>query len=53
MQKDLDKKKIVFMLNEDVTDTEDFLIFTLTDQGGNAVKNQRFVFQWSFISLKE
>ena len=53
VQKDLDQKNIIFMLYEDVTDTEDFFIFTLIDQGGNSVKNQRYVFQWSFISLKE
>ena len=51
LQKDLDDKKIVFSLNDDVTDTSDFFLFTLIDQGGNKVKNLRYNFQWSFISL--
>ena len=51
-QKDLDQKKIVFKLFDDVSDTEDFFVFTLVDQGGNELVKQRYVFQWSFISLK-
>ena len=32
-QKDLDKKKIIFKLNDGVTETDDFFIFTVIDQG--------------------
>ena len=52
-QKDLDTKSIIFELVDDVSATEDHFIFTLVDQGNNELSKQRYVFQWSFISLKQ
>ncbi|CBY08706.1 unnamed protein product [Oikopleura dioica] len=50
-QKDIDDKAIRYSLNDDVSETEDFFIFDLVDQGGNKREDLKFICRWSFVSL--
>nr|XP_002119185.2 FRAS1-related extracellular matrix protein 2 [Ciona intestinalis] len=51
-QGDIDAMAIYYILDSDTNATSDSFTFKVQDQGGNELTNQKFRFNWAFISLE-
>ncbi|XP_050400427.2 FRAS1-related extracellular matrix protein 1 [Patella vulgata] len=50
-QKDLDEDSLIYIVNKDVTSTNDSFTFRVEDNRGNELNNQHISFEWSRIEF--
>ncbi|XP_048840186.1 FRAS1-related extracellular matrix protein 2-like [Brienomyrus brachyistius] len=52
-QADLDDLKICYILSDHKNATSDIFHFSVSDSGGNQLRNQQFLLNWAWISLEK